>query len=204
MEPRGLLPVVTTALPTFPVCLERALAAFAPLLSDATAIGVFRRELVTLGAMGFLRMVIIHFSGIAASYIFAWRNSFKVLRINASSVSAKMVECETIGNGTHKQFICDTVSAANLSVESELAISPRSAAVLAFHGNRSSPEPAAGKRFWRYVREKYFEWCILASRHASLLWAYRLGLREAGNFVAARFHFTHLLLPLQSDFALSY
>lgn len=142
-------------------------------------VAVFAVSLLTLAAVG------------SAQNIFASAHWFQMPRIYATADAAYMIEIKTFRNAVSEVFKCPSVgrhgnrfrdSKSTVSVDSTFARSCYAA----------GPEPAAGEWLWRNELPESFECCRIASRHVTSLGSLCLGLREAGNFVAARSHFTPL------------
>lgn len=145
-----------------------------------TDVGIFCRECVPVRTK--LRARFLWLS----SLIFRVRDRLKMIWINTGGRSAEMVDLKAQWNRPFVQFVRDAVGLLfeynfSASFYEDLPV-PRS-------GETSCPEPAArerlrGNQFHQSIDEGYSY-----IRHVTSLGSLCSGLREAGNFVAARFNF---------------
>jgi len=77
--------------------------------------GIIPSKLMTSKAMSFFRVK----SGVSGTSqgIYSWRHCFKVLWVYAHSISAKMIDLQTVRDCAFFQFICNTVSPIRFSIE---------------------------------------------------------------------------------------
>jgi hypothetical protein len=162
-------------------------------VSRLFSIGILLAVGVTLRAMG---TATLWLPSIPSTGVFPLSHRLQMIRINAAADSTQMVKVQPIWNFPLENSVCRSICPVRLPSATFLLGQESAVPTLI---QASSPQPATGERLGRneghesiYQRYDLFRHCDLRSLC--------LGLREAGNFVAARFHFTlsSLFLPLNS------
>jgi len=128
---------------------------------------------------------------LAAPDIFFGGHWLQMAGIYARANAAQMIELHAGRDWSDEVFVSPSVGIHGFAFRNSKTPIAIQVAVTG-RENAASPKPATGVRLRRNELPKPFKCCRIASRHLISLGSRCLGLREAGNFVAARFYFTPL------------
>lgn len=128
---------------------------------------------------------------IAPAQIFTWSYGLQVVRINAASNAAKVINLKPFGNWSDMQLIADAVGLGE-PFRGEHSVSGWT--------YRSSPKPATGERFRHNEPHESLNnrRASISSRHVTSLWSQCLGLRDVTSIVAAHLYFPIFTMEAQS------